>query len=214
MTARTTVAWFHCFSGIAGDMALGALVDAGADPDEVRSLLGDALPVAGWELDAEPVLRAGIAATQATSRPTGRPASCAPPPTSPAWSTRPVCPNGCGPGARHLHGAGRGRGPAPPPAAEQVHFHEVGRPRRHRRRRRHVPRARGARRRRGAGQPRGHRHGMVRSAHGCSPTPRPRSSSCCAGAPTYGVDVPLELTTPTGAALLAALSPAGGRCRP
>ena len=35
----TNVAWFHCFSGIAGDMALGRLVDAGADLDEVRELL-------------------------------------------------------------------------------------------------------------------------------------------------------------------------------
>ena len=30
-----TVAWFHCFAGIAGDMALGSLVDAGADVGEV-----------------------------------------------------------------------------------------------------------------------------------------------------------------------------------
>ena len=34
-----TVAWFHCFSGIAGDMALGTLIDAGADVDEIRLLL-------------------------------------------------------------------------------------------------------------------------------------------------------------------------------
>jgi len=52
----TRIAWFHCFSGVAGDMALGSLLDAGADVDEVRSML-DRLPVSGWTLEAEPVLR-------------------------------------------------------------------------------------------------------------------------------------------------------------
>ena len=60
---QRTVAWFHCFSGIAGDMALGALVDAGADLDEVRSLC-ERLPVGGWSLDAEAVMRTGIGATK------------------------------------------------------------------------------------------------------------------------------------------------------
>ncbi|HMS89079.1 MAG TPA: LarC family nickel insertion protein, partial [Acidimicrobiales bacterium] len=58
-----STAWFHCFSGIAGDMALGALLDAGAPLDEVTGLL-DRLPLSGWALDAEPVLRGGIAGTQ------------------------------------------------------------------------------------------------------------------------------------------------------
>src|SRR5207248_11030671 len=57
-----TLAWFHCFSGIAGDMALGSLVDAGADLDEIRGLL-QRLPIGGWALEAEAVLRAGVAAT-------------------------------------------------------------------------------------------------------------------------------------------------------
>ena len=57
------VAWFHCFSGIAGDMALGALVDAGADVDEVRTML-KRLSVEGWAIEAEPVLRSGIAGTK------------------------------------------------------------------------------------------------------------------------------------------------------
>ena len=48
--ARQTLAWFHCFAGIAGDMALGSLVDAGADPAEVEKLLRR-LPLIGWGLE-------------------------------------------------------------------------------------------------------------------------------------------------------------------
>jgi uncharacterized protein (TIGR00299 family) protein len=57
-------AWFHCFSGIAGDMALGALLDAGADVVEVRAMVGR-LGVDGWSLDREVVQRAGLRATRA-----------------------------------------------------------------------------------------------------------------------------------------------------
>ena len=46
--------------------------------------------------------------------------------------------------------------------------------------------------------------GMTRSAHGMLPNPAPAVVELLRGAPTYGVDLPVELTTPTGAALLAA----------
>jgi len=46
--------------------------------------------------------------------------------------------------------------------------------------------------------------GMVRAAHGLLPNPAPAVVDLLAGAPTRGVDLPVELTTPTGAALLAA----------
>lgn len=46
--------------------------------------------------------------------------------------------------------------------------------------------------------------GMVRAAHGALPNPAPAVVALLQGAPTYGVDLQVELTTPTGAALLAA----------
>ena len=58
------VAWFHCFSGVAGDMVLGALLDAGADLDAVRDTVGR-LGVDGWALERETVQRAGLQATRA-----------------------------------------------------------------------------------------------------------------------------------------------------
>ena len=57
------VAWFHCFAGIAGDMALGSLVDAGADLEEVVALVRR-LPVGGWTVEADAVQRAGVAAVR------------------------------------------------------------------------------------------------------------------------------------------------------
>jgi uncharacterized protein (TIGR00299 family) protein len=57
-------AWFHCFAGTAGDMTLGALVHAGADPVMVADVLGG-LEVDGWVLAFERVQRCGIAATHA-----------------------------------------------------------------------------------------------------------------------------------------------------
>ena len=63
VTARQTIAWFHCYAGIAGDMALGSLLDAGADLDEVRTLLGR-LDLPGWDLQVEGGLRGGISCTR------------------------------------------------------------------------------------------------------------------------------------------------------
>ena len=50
MADGSTVAWFHCFAGLSGDMAIGGLIDAGTNLDEVRALC-DRLPLTGWELD-------------------------------------------------------------------------------------------------------------------------------------------------------------------
>jgi pyridinium-3,5-bisthiocarboxylic acid mononucleotide nickel chelatase len=47
--------------------------------------------------------------------------------------------------------------------------------------------------------------GMIRASHGLLPNPAPAVVELLAGAPTHGIDVPVELTTPTGAGILAAL---------
>jgi uncharacterized protein (TIGR00299 family) protein len=198
-----TVAWFHCFAGIAGDMALGSLLDAGADPTEVRTLLGR-LPLAGWSLEVEPVLRGGIAATRAVVHA----------PDDGVVRTYAHI-SGLVDEAR-LPERVRNRAQAAFAAlaevegrlhrrpTEQVHFHEVG----------------------GVdaivdvvgtcaalevldvdqvyASPVATGTGMVRAAHGMLPNPAPAVMELLRGAPTYGLDVSAELTTPTGAALLAA----------
>jgi pyridinium-3,5-bisthiocarboxylic acid mononucleotide nickel chelatase len=56
------LAYFDCFSGISGDMTLGALVDAGCAVEHLRAELRG-LQVPGWELAAEKVWKNGMAAT-------------------------------------------------------------------------------------------------------------------------------------------------------
>jgi len=56
-------AYFDCFSGISGDMTLGALVDAGCPLDVLRSKL-QGVQVPGWQISSEKVWKNGMAATQ------------------------------------------------------------------------------------------------------------------------------------------------------
>jgi uncharacterized protein (TIGR00299 family) protein len=55
--------YFDCFSGISGDMLLGALLDAGLPLDELKGALGT-LAVSGYDVSANRVLRAGVSATK------------------------------------------------------------------------------------------------------------------------------------------------------
>ncbi|MCU1453829.1 MAG: Pyridinium-3,5-bisthiocarboxylic acid mononucleotide nickel insertion protein [Acidimicrobiales bacterium] len=198
-----TVAWFHCFSGIAGDMALGALIDAGADIDGVIRML-DALPVGGWSLEAEPVLRGGIAGTKvhvhAADSTVVRTAAHIQGLVAEARLPERVQQRALAAFQALARAEGRLHGRPP----DQVHFHEVGgidaivdvvgtcaalelld-----------VDRVCSSAVTTGIG--------MVRSAHGHIPNPAPAVVELLRGAPTQGLDIPVELTTPTGAALLAA----------
>src|SRR5690554_5070908 len=57
------IAYFHCFAGISGDMTLGALVDAGLDWEVLKEDLAK-LPVTGYRLEKEKVVKQGISGTK------------------------------------------------------------------------------------------------------------------------------------------------------
>ncbi len=57
------ILYFDCFSGISGDMVLGALIDAGLPLDELKRALGS-LAISGCDVTTERVLRAGVSATR------------------------------------------------------------------------------------------------------------------------------------------------------
>jgi uncharacterized protein (TIGR00299 family) protein len=57
------VLYFDCFSGISGDMVLGAFLDAGLPFADLKRALGS-LAMPGYDITAERVLRAGVSATK------------------------------------------------------------------------------------------------------------------------------------------------------
>lgn len=57
------IAYFDCFSGAAGDMIVGALLDAGVDPGWLREQVAR-LAIGGFRVGIEKVKKQGIAATR------------------------------------------------------------------------------------------------------------------------------------------------------
>jgi uncharacterized protein (TIGR00299 family) protein len=199
----TTIAWFSCASGIAGDMALGALLDAGAPLEAVQEQLAR-LPVA-ISLTAESVTRGGLAATKAhVVAPEDQPhrglaevlaiveaATLAPRVDA---RVRAVFARLAESEARrhdidvqsvHFHEVGAADAIADVVgvcvALELLGVDEIG----------SGPVALGT--------------GTVNTEHGVLPNPAPAVVDLLRGRPVVGLDDPTELTTPTGAALLAAL---------
>jgi len=201
------IAYFDCFSGVSGDMTLGALLACGADEAEFRARLG-ALDVPGYALAIQKVTREGITATDVDVRLLdvdqghGRhlsdiagilEASSLPPRVKQnalAVFTR------LADAEAKIHGTSR----------EQVHFHEVGA----------VDAIvdivgacllldmLGVERVVISSIPCG--YGTITCRHGIMPVPAPATMELLQGFPVHSVDIRGELVTPTGAALLTTLS--------
>jgi uncharacterized protein (TIGR00299 family) protein len=198
------LAYFDCFSGISGDMTLGALVDAGVSADQLRSDLR-ALQVPGWELTTEKVWKNGMSAThvlvktedQQKHRSLGtileilKTSQLA----SPVRARASAIFQKLGEAEAHVHDA----------LLEKVHFHEVGA----------VDaivdivgacigfQALGIER--FACSPLNVGGGTAKMAHGALPVPAPATARLLQGAPTFSNGVQRELVTPTGAAIVATL---------
>jgi uncharacterized protein (TIGR00299 family) protein len=63
MPQHEKVAYFDCFAGISGDMCLGALVDAGVNLSDIKKGLKK-LPIQNYSLTSKKVLRGGVSATK------------------------------------------------------------------------------------------------------------------------------------------------------
>jgi pyridinium-3,5-bisthiocarboxylic acid mononucleotide nickel chelatase len=57
------ILYFDCFAGAAGDMIVGALLDAGLPFEELKRALGS-LAVDGWDISVDRVLKTGVTATK------------------------------------------------------------------------------------------------------------------------------------------------------
>ncbi|MFB3738447.1 MAG: nickel pincer cofactor biosynthesis protein LarC [Candidatus Velamenicoccus archaeovorus] len=197
------IAYFDCVAGIAGDMALAALIDAGADADELRASLAR-LPLGPFELEVQDVDRQGIGAKRVEVRTTAAGVIR-------TYSSIRALLDGSDLPAEAAQRAQRiFRRLAEAEARihrkeiELVTFHEVGA----------VDSIvdivgtslaltmLGVERVLASPVPTG--MGMTRTEHGAMPIPAPAVVELLRGAPLFSMGVPFELTTPTGAAILAA----------
>ena len=201
------IGYLDCFSGISGDMCLGALVDSGVPLVAIQDAL-KSLPIAGYALTARSVTRAGVGATLVEVKLDESERH----PHRGLKEVLAVIEGGSLPGEVVERSSAVFRSLAEAEAlvhrrdVEDIHFHEVGA----------VDAICDI-----VGTVVGVRElgleelkfstvslggGTVRTAHGILPVPAPATVELLKGLPTAGGPVDFELTTPTGAAILKALA--------
>jgi uncharacterized protein (TIGR00299 family) protein len=206
------IAYFDCFSGLSGDMTLGALIDLGV-PVEALTAEMKKLALKDWSIETRRERRGAIEGMRVVI------SAGEQPPRSFSDIQALFNQSGLDPGVRGKSLAiferladAEGRVHGVP--TQNVHFHEVGAvdsildiagvvfcldylkieriyasP---------VPLGRG----------------FVKTEHGTIPLPAPATSVLLSGVPVYGLPVERELVTPTGAAILATLAQSYGPIPP
>jgi len=198
------LAYFDCFSGISGDMTLGAIVDAGCRLELLREGL-NGLEVPGWSLSSEKVWKNGMSATfvgvTTEDQTKHRSFSAILEILDKSQLSDIVRKNA----AAIFRGLGEAEASVHDVPLEKIHFHEVGA----------VDaivdivgacigfEALGIRK--FACSPMNVGGGTAKMAHGVLPVPAPATAKLLQGKPTYSNGVQRELVTPTGAAIVATL---------
>jgi len=203
------IAYFDCFAGISGDMALGALLDAGAPFDELLDGL-KTMPLSGWELEVKRVRKNAISATSVNvviteNQPERRLSdierviNASQLPDSVKEQSLEI-----------FHLIAQAEAKVHGISFDEVHFHEIGA----------VDSVidivgvvdalhlLGVQAVYASSLP--FSRGWVKMAHGELPVPAPATMELLCGIPTYPLDIEAELVTPTGAALLKALAKSFG----
>jgi len=210
--------YFDCFAGAAGDMILGALIDAGVPFEAVQRALGS-LAVDGYAIAADRVVKGGITAVKFRVREL---AAAGADPAAPAHKHYHLKHIRAAIERSALSEAGKARASsmftrlAEAEAAihgmsvDQVHLHEVGAID-------SIIDIVGAvfaleylEADRIVVSPMNVGGGMVRSAHGVFPVPAPATLKILGSAPVYSSGVQAELLTPTGALVLTEYAAAFG----
>jgi len=198
------LAYFDCFSGISGDMTLGALLDAGCDLQHLRDQLRG-LQVSGWELSAEKVWKNGMAATHARVKTEDEQKHRSLSAILEILKNSQLAPQVRERSTSIFQKLGEAEARVHDVPLEKIHFHEVGA----------VDaivdivgvcigfHAVGIEK--FACSPLNVGGGTVKMAHGVLPVPAPATATLLQGKPTYSNGVQRELVTPTGAAIVATL---------
>jgi pyridinium-3,5-bisthiocarboxylic acid mononucleotide nickel chelatase len=202
-------AYFDCFSGISGDMTLGALIDAGCSLDALRGKL-QGLQVLGWGISAEKVWKNGMAATYVKVKTEDNQKHRSLTTVLGILDSSNLDPRVKARASAIFRKLGEAEATVHDVPLEKIHFHEVG----------------------GVdaivdivGACIGFEElgfevfacsalnvggGTAKMAHGVLPVPAPATARLLMGKPTYSNGVQKELVTPTGAAIVATLCGAFG----
>src|SRR5882762_4370997 len=198
------LAYFDCFSGISGDMTLGALVDAGVSLHHLRGQLRG-IEVTGWEISSEKVWKNGMSSTYVRVKTEDQSKHRSLAAILETLQKSKLSVRVREQAAAIFRKLGEAEASVHDVPIEKIHFHEVGA----------VDaivdivgacigfEALGIEQ--FACSPLNVGGGTAKMAHGLLPVPAPATAKLLIGKPTYSNGVQKELVTPTGAAIVSTL---------